>query len=416
MDEQPLEEEQVDLLAQLVRIYRSLPREKRQDFLYQQALTRTSGARPLAEVQEALKVGIVSYQGDVWRSMADVPKNYNQDLVVHPETSNASITVLQHDIDALLYHDLIRLRDDNHLFVTPKGLSFDFIGQAGDSAKPNIKAQTMNKLIFISHKETDVVIASKLVDYLLAALEVSDEEVLCTSVPGHQLAFGMSIPEQLRDGLSTSTAIIGLLTQDSIKSSWVTFELGAAWGLKKMVVPLLGPGLVYGDLPGPLSNSPAVQISKDDAMNRLSDAVKQISESLSIGQKSGGKAQARLQDFVSAFASSASVVSDKEIALLPASAIVAPSLPDLSEQAKIILLEAAQDTHGIIMSISSLGHSSVQTNGKAFGQVGDAREKAKWNQALKQLMQLGFTEPVGSKGEVSKVTDSGYEMADKLKE
>ena len=123
MDEQPLENEQLELLTQLVRLYQSLPREKRQDFLYQQALTRTSGARPISEIQRAFEIGSVIHQGTTWHSMADVPKNYDQDFVVHPEALSDPIAVLQHDMDALLYHDLIRTRSDGSFFITPKGLT-----------------------------------------------------------------------------------------------------------------------------------------------------------------------------------------------------------------------------------------------------------------------------------------------------
>ncbi len=49
--------------------------------------------------------------------------------------------------------------------------------------------------IFISHSHTDREIASELVDFLLAALELRPEEIRCTSVPVHQLPFGFSIGE-----------------------------------------------------------------------------------------------------------------------------------------------------------------------------------------------------------------------------
>ena len=39
--------------------------------------------------------------------------------------------------------------------------------------------------IFISHSHADKEIAKKLVDYLLAALKIDDDDIRCTSVPGY---------------------------------------------------------------------------------------------------------------------------------------------------------------------------------------------------------------------------------------
>lgn len=48
-----------------------------------------------------------------------------------------------------------------------------------------------NKIIFISHKETDQEIAEALVEYLLAALDVQENQILCTSVSGHEGLFSV---------------------------------------------------------------------------------------------------------------------------------------------------------------------------------------------------------------------------------
>ncbi len=78
MDEKPLDNEQLELLALLVKIYQKLPREKRQDFVYKEAMTR-SGARPLHEIRQAFESGsTVIHPGATWYSLADVPKNYDK--------------------------------------------------------------------------------------------------------------------------------------------------------------------------------------------------------------------------------------------------------------------------------------------------------------------------------------------------
>ncbi|MEL6438845.1 MAG: toll/interleukin-1 receptor domain-containing protein [Cyanobacteria bacterium J06621_8] len=74
--------------------------------------------------------------------------------------------------------------------------------------------------IFISHSHADREIASLLIDYLLAALEIKEESIRCTSVPGHQLPFGTSISEQLKKDLNQTTCLIALITRNSLRSTY----------------------------------------------------------------------------------------------------------------------------------------------------------------------------------------------------
>jgi hypothetical protein len=159
----------------------------------------------------------------------------------------------------------------------------------------------VKRLLFISHKESDQEIAALLVDFLLSALDLNDEEVRCTSVPGHQLPFGISIAQQLQNDLNASVVLIALITTYSLRSTWVLFELGASWAMGKLMVPILGPGLTYQHLPGPLTNYPSVQITADNASARLRDAVKQLASNFEISEKTGGKTDAKLKKFITTF-------------------------------------------------------------------------------------------------------------------
>lgn len=155
--------------------------------------------------------------------------------------------------------------------------------------------------IFISHSHQDSQIAKAIVDYLLSALTINDEDIRCTSVPGHQLKFGKSIAELLKNDLNITLALITLITEQSLQSKWVMFELGAAWGLGTNIFPILDPNLKIEDLPGPLVNLQCVEIKNYDASSRMSDLVKQLAIDLKIAQKHGGKTQANLDAFLELF-------------------------------------------------------------------------------------------------------------------
>ena len=57
---------------------------------------------------------------------------------------------------------------------------------------------------------------------------------------------------QLQEELLKATVFIGLLTQDSLKSSYVLFELGARWGATTGLKPLVAAGLEVSAVKSPL--------------------------------------------------------------------------------------------------------------------------------------------------------------------
>lgn len=87
----------------------------------------------------------------------------------------------------------------------------------------------------------------------------------------------------------------------------------------------------------------------------------------------------------------------------------------LSDDSKELLLEASNDPSGDIMSLSYIGGATIQTNGRNFLTENTAREKARWGAALNQLVEEGLIENVGYKGEMFRVTYSGYQLVDQLK-
>lgn len=140
-----------------------------------------------------------------------------------------------------------------------------------------------------------------LVNLILSSLVIEPDKIRCTSVQGCKLPFGHTISELLKNDINVTPAIIALLTKNSLKSTWVMFELGASWALGKRVYIMLGPGLIPRDLKGPLEGHNCILIEDDDASANIMDAVKQISLQLNIRQRTGGRVQADLGKFVSKF-------------------------------------------------------------------------------------------------------------------
>jgi hypothetical protein len=88
---------------------------------------------------------------------------------------------------------------------------------------------------------------------------------------------------------------------------------------------------------------------------------------------------------------------------------------DLSKEARHLLLEAVKDPHGSIMKVRTLGGLTVQTNSKnMLTDPKDARCAALWEGAVDELLENGLIADFGYKGEVFRVTRTGYQLADSL--
>jgi hypothetical protein len=87
----------------------------------------------------------------------------------------------------------------------------------------------------------------------------------------------------------------------------------------------------------------------------------------------------------------------------------------LSDAAKELLIEASDDPNGHILNLETLAGKSVKANSRNFLEATSARENARWEAALNQLNAEGFIDSLGGKNEIFRVTHSGYELADQLK-
>ena len=87
---------------------------------------------------------------------------------------------------------------------------------------------------------------------------------------------------------------------------------------------------------------------------------------------------------------------------------------NLSDDSKELLTEATRDSARMIRRLRMSGGLSISTHGKSFGEIGDGRSEARWEQAIRDLLDHGLVEDTTGEGKMFEVTHRGFQSADGL--
>lgn len=144
------------------------------------------------------------------------------------------------------------------------------------SIKKHIQYRSLRKAgrpkVFISHRHKDEEIVRSLVECIRAYFQIERQDIRCTSVRPYRLPVGENTSDRLRDEITDAEVVLGILTTDTLQSSYVAFELGSAWGQRVWTCPLLACGANEGHIPDPIRGLSALYLSKEgDCFQLLND-------------------------------------------------------------------------------------------------------------------------------------------------
>jgi hypothetical protein len=151
----------------------------------------------------------------------------------------------------------------------PSAKAWQMIYQELKSADLPTLASPSSLRVFVSHSSSDAEVVHRLVECLRAALPLSASTIRCTSLDGYRLSAGDETERQLRMDVTEAMAFLGVISADSLQSTFVLFELGARWGIGRHLIPLLVPGFDSKDLRPPLDGLNALRIDSEDQMHQL---------------------------------------------------------------------------------------------------------------------------------------------------
>lgn len=134
--------------------------------------------------------------------------------------------------------------------------------------------------IFVSHSSVDVAIAHGLVRLLRSAIpSISPDQIRCTSLSGYKLEGGVDTDAQLRREILGTRVFVGLLTRESLASTYVLFELGARWGANLHLTPIVAAGMKKVDLQAPLTRLNAHSCAEEGDLHQF---VNEVASSLGL--------------------------------------------------------------------------------------------------------------------------------------
>lgn len=282
--------------------------------------------------------------------------------------------------------------------------------QLGD----DIVEETKRPKILISHASKDIGYVQLILN-LFEDIGLTNEEVVCSSVPGYGIPLGADIYDWLASQFQEHDLyIIFALSEQYYQSPACLNEMGAAWVLKQDYDSILLPGFDYRQIVGAVNpNRIALKLDDNDTNNlkhRLLELKDKIVRKFSLRPVSETKWERNRDEFLRNIEELTNTISENSVGEEESH-----EQTRITKDATVLLIYAANSNVGEIIATHSLSGLSVAGGQWNFvDPEGNAREEARWEAAIKELETFGLVEAVSNKRQIFKITHQGFAMADEL--
>ena len=158
--------------------------------------------------------------------------------------------------------------DVTHTFSIPE---FNTIS---NSKTEQLNNNNNTNRIFISHSSKDEVIVNKFIDLvLILGMRLERKNIFCTSTHGANIKSGLDFKDVIKKELQGSKAVIQIITRNYKTSEVCLNEMGAAWAISPIVIPIVAEPFNY-DVGFIHSNSQQLKLNSKNDLVKLYDDFK----------------------------------------------------------------------------------------------------------------------------------------------
>jgi nucleoside 2-deoxyribosyltransferase len=133
--------------------------------------------------------------------------------------------------------------------------------------------------VYIIHSDVDLDFARRVRNLLFYRLNAQ----VCTT---EEVQASEKWERKLRNELSSADVVLALLTPHSVDFSRVLHEIGAAWALGKLIIPVVTRRDVLNKLPASLERAPSIESSDVDTPENEAKFVAAFEESVTAAHLS----------------------------------------------------------------------------------------------------------------------------------
>jgi len=135
--------------------------------------------------------------------------------------------------------------------------------------------------LFMSYYSDEEADAEEIADYLKSTFKGQDLEVFMAS-NWDSLAPGDKWEDKLISAVKDADGLIVLMSVNALGRSWINFEIGIAWALKRRILLLCHKGMTPDALPRPYGSLQAVDLNTVAADKRLDLVAEVVSRALNL--------------------------------------------------------------------------------------------------------------------------------------
>lgn len=154
--------------------------------------------------------------------------------------------------------------------------------------------KTSSEPIFLSHAAADLKLVEAFETFLCKALNITSENIFCSSLEGQGVTKGTSFVDGIKDKAVQAKAVVALVSPAYMESPFCLAELGAAWALNTHRFPVVVPPTTFDAIQATLLGVVAVKIDNQEAVTQL---LEDIGEALALPAPKAGVRARAMRDF-----------------------------------------------------------------------------------------------------------------------